>query len=157
MAQTLRRRPLWGADDLLRWLVFILVGGICCGLAWYWGSGVSTLQGQQGPLELTVFGLVLISYGHVVWLLRARRSVGERQTQLLALWISHDDSEATLTVDDIVPAVVRAGEAEALVGGYDVLHFHRATCQMARGRSWEAMGQAEHERAGRVACPICRP
>jgi hypothetical protein len=157
MAQTFRRRPLWGADDLLRWLVFVLAGAVCCGLAWYWGSGVATLQAQQGPLELTVSGLVLISYGHVVWLLRARRSVGERQSQLLALWLSHDGSEATLTIDDIVPAIVGSAGTDALVGSDDVLHFHRATCQMAHGRVWEPASRAEHERAGRIACPICRP
>jgi hypothetical protein len=35
--------------------------------------------------------------------------------------------------------------------------FHRADCLLMAGKEVRVAGRADHERAGRAACEVCRP
>jgi len=94
-------------------------------------------------------GVIAIGAGAIPMLLAGRRAVGVRRLALLG---------------DLRGMPVRASAgasagsiSQNLVGGEGLRHFHRAGCTMAQGRNWSAASRPEHERAGRVACGVCRP
>jgi hypothetical protein len=80
--------------------------------------------------------------GAVVWTAHGRRLINLRRALLLG------------TAPP--PAAARA-VATDLVAGPTGKWFHRADCLLADGRGWTTSSRAQHESAGRHACPGCRP
>jgi hypothetical protein len=55
------------------------------------------------------------------------------------------------------PAEPARSSGPTLVGGPNLRFYHRAGCPMAAGREWDPAPAAEHSRAGRAPCGMCRP
>jgi len=157
-------RPMpWRADDLCRWVLTAGLGGVVIAVAWYFGAGEATFSQQLGPLDAAVAGLLVSGIGNVAWLLRGRRAVGERRRALIP------DLESARRRRRVASAALRpegprppAGAVEAadrlFVAGAGMERFHRPGCALATGRDgWSHMTRAEHERAGRRPCGVCRP
>jgi hypothetical protein len=151
---------LWSAEDLLRWVITVGLGGIVVVVSWYVAAGEATFSQQVGPIDAALAGLMLSGIGNLAWLLHGRRSLGERRRLLLP-----DIAEATtrmaapalLVAATSAPALATAVE-EVFLAGEGMERYHRLDCALATGRTaWTTATRRVHEDAGRQPCGICRP
>jgi hypothetical protein len=160
-------RALWGAEDFLRWVLAVGVGGIVIIVAWYMCSGDASFNQQIGPTNIAVAGMVLAGLGNAIWLLRGRRTLGERRRALLGdPYPGARMGESMGAVTGVSGAPSPSGAATTLAGmvepqlfvaGADLALFHRPECALAEGRRWDAATRDEQTGAGRRACGVCRP
>ena len=154
-------RPLlWGAEDLLRWVITCGLGGIVIVVAWYIAAGEATFGQQVGPLDVAVAGLLLSGVGNLAWLLHGRRALGERRRLLLPDVVEPGaDVTAHAVPVSPVPASGHAASVEdVFLSGEGMERYHRADCALAAGRTgWTTATRREHEQAGRRPCGVCRP
>jgi hypothetical protein len=133
-------------------MLWALLSGIGVALlvaGWIQVRTESVYAEQVAGINMAIVGVIAIGAGAIPMLLAGRRAVGVRRLALLG---------------DLRGMPVRASAgasagsiSQNLVGGEGLRHFHRAGCTMAQGRNWSAASRQEHERAGRVACGVCRP
>ena len=133
-------------------MLWALLSGIGVALlvaGWIQVRTESVYAEQVAGINMAIVGVIAIGAGAIPMLLAGRRAVGVRRLALLG---------------DLRGMPVRASAgasagsiSQNLVGGEGLRHFHRAGCTMAQGRNWSAASRPEHERAGRVACGVCRP
>lgn len=102
---------------------------------------------QESGITLAVAGVVIANLAGALLMLAGRRVVSQRKLSVLG------------AVPVAAAKAVALGPASSahLVGGEGLTHYHRADCPMAVGRDWPEIAAAEHERAGRTACGVCRP
>ena len=143
----------WSVEDLLRWLLLFGAGAVMCVVGWYLSAGDTRFGSQIGPLDLAVSGTVLASIGHSVWLLRGRRTIGERRLRLLG----DAEGRRLLSSSDRESPVDLSDETEVLVAGDGMSHFHREYCSMAAGRAWSRAAREVFVAAGKTPCGVCRP
>src|SRR5580704_2280096 len=74
---------LWGAEDLLRWVITVGLGGIVVAVSWYVCAGDLQFSQQVGPIDAAIAGLLLSGIGNLAWLVHGRRALGERRRALL--------------------------------------------------------------------------
>lgn len=144
------------ADDFLRWLGLVVIGTALIVTGWWMASGQGHLDDQVGPASLAAAGAIVTSVAHVLWILRGRRTVGERMERITnAPWIDSGgiDTGALLGGQSALPAAPRA----TLVAAPESQLFHRPSCPMVRGRAWLAAERTQHEMAGRRPCGLCAP
>ncbi len=143
MSVAVEARPaLWSRRDA-EWLVGLLaVGGVLVGLSWFFAAGRPDAGDQLVFVSLALVGVVVGSAAVVGWLVRGRRFLSARRGLLLGT---------------APPEAATAARAEELVAGPGGRWFHRADCLLVDGRGWTASPRREHESAGRLACPGCRP
>ena len=160
-------RPLlWGAEDLLRWVITVGLGGIVVAVAWYVAAGDASFSQQVGPVDAALAGLLLSGIGNLAWLLHGRRALGERRRLLLpdlapAAAVNapakSDDAEAGPDALATPPAGTASVE-EVFLAGEGMERYHRPDCALAAGRTgWTTATRREHEAAGRRPCGVCRP
>lgn len=147
------RQSPWSAEDLIRWLVLWVIGAIMLVVGWFLASSRATLQAQLVPVDIAIAGAILVCMANVLWLLSGRRAVGERMRQLLAPVGELAYARLLLAGQPIS----KAGDAERLVAGDGLHHFHRETCVMASGRNWPAFHLSDEGAADRVPCSVCLP
>jgi hypothetical protein len=151
---------LWGAEDLLRWVITVGLGGIVIVVAWYVGAGEATFGQQVGPIDAALAGLLLSGIGNLAWLLHGRRALGERRRLLLPdVAVETPGAEESVRLLSAGPVVASAAPAdEVFLAGADMERYHRPTCALASGRTgWTTATRREHEAAGRRPCGVCRP
>ena len=136
----------WTADEAMRLAGMVGAGAVVCTIAWVVASSQASVGSQTAMVSLGVGGLVLAMFGQASWLLRGRRAIGARTRHLLG-------EGPTAAVQE----AVGRGDAGVLVGGPGLRWYHRADCQLARGRDLGAAARAEHEASGRSPCGVCRP
>ena len=133
-------------------MLWALLSGIGVALlvaGWIQVRTESVYAEQVAGINMAIVGVIAIGAGAIPMLLAGRRAVGVRRLGLLGdLRGMPVRSSAGASAGSI---------SQNLVGGEGLRHFHRAGCTMAQGRNWSAASRQEHERAGRVACGVCRP
>jgi hypothetical protein len=134
--------PLWTRRDATVLAVLLAVGGVLVALSWFFAAGRADAGDQLVFVTLAVVGTVVGVIGAVLWTTHGRRLINLRRSLLLG------------TAPP--PAADHAVAAE-LVAGPSGKWFHRADCLLAEGRGWATSTRAQHESAGRHACPGCRP
>ncbi len=151
---------LWGAEDLLRWVITLGLGGIVIVVCWYIAAGQATFSQQVGPLDAAVAGLLLAGIGNLAWLIHGRRALGERRRLLLpdvAEAVAHSAQPAQTVVAEPVSAAEAALE-QVFLAGEGMERYHRPGCALASGRTgWTTATRREHELAGRRRCGVCQP
>jgi hypothetical protein len=147
---------LWGADDVIRYVLAIGAAGVAVVVSWYICSGDDSFNRQIGPLDAAVAGLVLAGLGNVLWLLRARRAVGERRRALLGEPRAEVFALGSVGGKEGVAGPV-AVESDLFVAGEGMARFHRPGCALAAGRPWSLSTRLEHQDRGRLPCGVCRP
>ena len=145
--------PLWGGRARL-----VLGAGWSIGLlvvlfAWWGTSGEATSNAQYRWVGLGVAGMILCLAAGTAWLSAGMRAVGAR-------------IRVAVPVPSATPEVIRelrllpdapepgSGSPVAAPG---MRYYHRASCAMAQGKPVRPADRAEHLRAGRAACGVCRP
>jgi hypothetical protein len=133
-------------------MLWALLSGIGVALlvaGWIQVRTESVYAEQVAGINMAIVGVIAIGAGAIPMLLAGRRAVGVRRLAVLGdLRGMPVRSSAGASAGSI---------SQNLVGGEGLRHFHRAGCTMAQGRNWSAASRQEHERAGRVACGVCRP
>ena len=134
---------------MILWALLSGIGVALLVAGWIQVRTESVYAEQVAGINMAIVGVIAIGAGAIPMLLAGRRAVGVRRLALLG---------------DLRGMPVRASAgasagsiSQNLVGGEGLRHFHRAGCTMAQGRNWSAASRQEHERAGRVACGVCRP
>ncbi|WP_425825366.1 hypothetical protein [Streptomyces fractus] len=119
--------------------------------AWFGASATVSTARQAAWLNLGAAGFAVGAGGLCLWLLRARRTLGERRVTLIALAPADDDEfarpgtarRATSTDDTLALPLVRAE-------GMD--HLHHPDCPLVAGKEVTpaAVGAGE-------PCGVCAP
>jgi hypothetical protein len=134
---------------LILWALLSGIGVALLVAGWIQVRTESVYAEQVAGINMAIVGVIAIGAGAIPMLLAGRRAVGVRRLALLGdLRGMPVRSSAGASAGSI---------SQNLVGGEGLRHFHRAGCTMAQGRNWSAASRQEHERAGRVACGVCRP
>lgn len=140
----------WSEQALIVWALLSGIGVTLLVAGWIQVRNESAYAEQVGGINMAVAGALVAGAGAIPMLLAGRRAVADRRLAILG----------DLRHMPVVATVARASDDSTswnLVGGEGLRHFHRAGCTMAQGRNWSAASRSEHERAGRVACGVCRP
>lgn len=134
--------PLWSKRDAGVLGVLLALGGVVIALSWFFAAGRPDAGDQLVYVMLALLG-TLIGTGAVMgFVVRGRRLISARRGLLLGT----------------APAApANAARATELVAGPQGTWFHRADCLLVDGRNWSASPRTAHEKAGRKACPGCRP
>ncbi|HKN89735.1 MAG TPA: hypothetical protein VJ622_05595 [Acidimicrobiia bacterium] len=134
---------------MILWAFLSGIGVALLVLGWAQVRSESVYADQVPGINMAVAGVIAAGAGAISMLLAGRRAVAVRRLAVLG---------------DLRGMPVRASAgasgdstSQNLVGGEGLRRFHRAGCTMAQGRNWSAASRPEHERAGRVACGVCRP
>jgi hypothetical protein len=140
---------LWRRADLV-----VLAGAIGGGLlllgAGYWGvSGTRVFDDQVSAARLAAAGVLLAQAGFVWSVARGRRALGCRLRTALP----------ARTEDVAVPPGPAMGTSPSAgpVAAADMTRYHRHDCAFVAGKAAGAAPVADHERAGRRPCGVCRP
>ena len=136
------RPPLFTSADRRRVGVLQAVGAAVIVLSWFFAAGRADAGDQLVLVSLSLVGALLGMAATAGLLLRGRRMVGARTSLLLGT---------------APPAPADAPLARDLVAGPDAKWFHRSDCLLVEGRHWPAAPLSAHQRAGRKACPACKP
>jgi len=144
-----RATPLWPQPTLILWAFLSGIGVALLVLGWAQVRSESVYADQVPGINMAVAGVIAAGAGAISMLLAGRRAVAVRRLAVIG---------------DLRGMPVRASAgasgdstSQNLVAGEGLRRFHRAGCTMAQGRNWSAASRPEHERAGRVACGVCRP
>jgi hypothetical protein len=121
-------------------------------LGWYGLAETVRLSRQATFLVVAITGLLVMSSGVALWLLAGMRAV--RNRRLLV------QQAGTLLASTIPPpATATAGQATSpdLVATPSMTRYHLRRCLLVEGKPVAALDVSDHQRAGRVPCPVCAP
>lgn len=139
---------LWGRGDRLVLAATVGMAFLLLGTG-YWGvSGTRVFDDQVSAARLAAGGVLVAQAGFVLAVIRGRRALGRRLVATLGAG-EPDDVAAHR------PAVTH--NPGGLVAKADMTRYHRETCAFTAGKAVVAAPVAEHERAGRRPCGVCRP
>ena len=139
----------WGRADQLAVVAVVGAGLVLLG-AGYWGvSGTRVLDDQVSAARLAAAGVLLTQVGFGLAVIRGRRALGRRLGVTLAV-----EGPAGPGAADAAPA---ARAPAGLVAATDMTRYHRERCAFVAGKAVAVATAAEHERAGRHPCGVCRP
>jgi hypothetical protein len=140
---------LWRRADLV-----VLAGAVGAGLillgVGYWGvSGTRVFDDQVGAARLAAAGVLVAQAGFVWSVTRGRRALGCRLRSALP----------ARTGDVAAPSGPSTGGTRSAgpLATADMTRYHRDDCAFVVGKAAGAAPVAEHERAGRRPCGVCRP
>ena len=139
----------WPEHALILWALLSGIGVALLVAGWIQVRNESVYTDQVAGINMALAGVLLAGAGAIPMLFAGRRAVGVRRMAVLG------DLRGMP-----VRAFARASDdstSQNLVSGEGLRRFHRAGCTLAQGRNWSAASRSEHERAGRVACGVCRP
>ena len=144
-----RPEPFAATDVIVLYATTVV--GLFLGLLAWWEASASVDPHDQFPwANVAVAALVVVGTGNAIWLLRARRVIGERRARLLGEG-RHADRPATSTV---METIVTTGRLVAVAGA---THYHRDDCALVAGKRVRAARDTAHRTAGRQPCDFCRP
>jgi len=139
----------WPEQALMLWTLLSGIGVALVAAGWVLVRNESVYADQVAGINMAIAGVLLAGAGAIPMLLAGRRAVGVRRLAVLGDLRGMPARASAVTSD--------AWTSQNLVGGVGLRRFHRTGCTLAQGRDWSAASRSEHERAGRVACGVCRP
>jgi hypothetical protein len=146
----------WTTDDLIRWIVFSLIGVAGVVVAWVLVSGRGSFNAQVGLIGWGIGGVIFACIGNAMLILRGRRAIGDRAERIFAR--QQEQWPLTPALAPEIRRVSSASEgAELVVAGDGLNYFHRLGCEMAQGRAWLPADRTSQLEAGRRPCPACQP
>ena len=142
----------WRLGDVLRLYAGSAIGAIVLLLAWWGTSGSIVLSTQVTWLAAGVGGLLVAGAFNTAWLVSGRRTLGQRQQQLLERWATSDAGPvagAMRSHDGAAPSVV--------VSSPTMTRYHRADCPLVAGKDVAPIDSTADEDLERRPCGVCRP
>ncbi len=141
-----RQTGPWRDADLISVSITALIGVIMIVAAWFGAAGTASLTQQAFWATLAIAGLTVSGVGLSLWLLRLRRTIGQRRAALVSL-----DPPAAAE-----PAPLRAHRHDTaslpLVRADGMRKVHDPVCPLVAGKDVEpaALGDGE-------PCAVCQP
>ena len=123
-----------------------LIGFLVLALAWWAISGTGQVESQVNWLVVAVAALGVSLAACLGWLFVGSRRIALRRMQLTA---SVAGKFAAVPGPSMAP--------EELVAAVSMTRYHRADCQLVRGKEAPPDRRSAHEQAGRTPCGVCRP
>jgi hypothetical protein len=133
---------LWSRRDEAVLGVLLAVGAVLMLAGWFFAAGRADAGDQLAFVSLALVGALVGLAAVVGWVMHGRRMISARRGLLLGS-----------PPEPVAEGALAADLVSAATGKW----FHRADCLLAHGRDWSVAPRAEHESAGRLACPGCRP
>lgn len=144
--------PLWGGRARLVLAAGWIVGLLVVGAGWWGTSGEATVGDQFRWLGVAVAGLAVCLAAGAAWLFTGMRAVGRRIRLAVPVPAELPDTVLELRLVD-----APGPEPDRLVAAAGMRYYHRPSCALAQGKAVRPAERAEHLRAGRAACGVCRP
>lgn len=139
----------WTAEALTRWITVSLVAAAVIVIAGVGAHHQRTFHDEYVWGDLGIAGGVIALYADITWILRGRRTVGERRRLLL---------DAPHPEPRFDPEWTAVGfEVRELVAPVGASLYHRPDCLLALGRALVVADRSVHERAHRSPCGVCQP
>jgi hypothetical protein len=130
------------------------LGAVGLLVSWFAVGGTAIPSHLAAWLVVGIGAVVLMGSANAVWLLRGRRSIGERRAALL------DALHVLVPMDDL-PGATRvpddSGRPNTLVSVQEGRLYHRATCPLVAGKTSVEATARQHLDAGRAPCGVCAP
>ena len=139
----------WAELTLILWALLSGIGVTLVAAGWLLVRNESVYAHQSAGINMAIAGVIAVGAAAIPMLLGGRRAVTLRRIAVLG------DLRGLPVRASVQPS--GSSTSQSLVGGEGLRRFHRAGCTLAQGRNWSAASRQEHERAGRVACGVCRP
>lgn len=139
----------WPEQALILWALLSGIGVTLLAAGWLQVRDASLYADQAAGINMAIAGVIVAGAGAVPMLAAGRRAIRLRRLAVLGDLRAMPRQVLVVASDD--------STSSDLVGGEGLRHFHRAGCTMAQGRNWSAASRQDHERAGRIACGVCRP
>ena len=138
---------LWRRADIV-----VLAGSFTAGLLLvaigYWGvSGTRVLSAQMGSVWLASAGVVVSGTGVAAAVASGRRRLSQRRGVVLP-----DAADVVLE-----PGATTSAFTREPVTATGMTRFHRPDCSFVAGKAVTAAPVAEHQKANRQPCAVCRP
>lgn len=143
----------WGRRAALGLAAGVGSGLLLVGLAWWGASGEATLGPQYRWLALGLAGVIVCGAAGSAWVFAGMRAVGRR----IAVAVPVRAEVPTPVLELRLVADGGGADTGSLVAAAGMRYYHRPSCALARGKSAGPAPRAEHLRAGRAACGVCRP
>lgn len=134
-----RRAEPWHDRDLLMVCGTTLAGLALLVTAWFGAGGTASVVLQTAWLNLAVAGFAISSIGQCLWLLRARRAVGERRIALISLTPREEDPYETKPLPRTATGLVRAA---------GMVKLHRPDCALLAGKDVTGAAAGDGELCG---------
>lgn len=143
---------LWGFWPALIVLAGNAVALLLVAAGWVAVSGARSLPDQQNSINVGMAGVLVAGVANAVWLGTGRRSVRILRGEVLP-----DPGAGAEAAGREAPRNMAVVASADLVTVPGTTRYHRPDCPMARGKTLTSARQADHERAGLMACEVCRP
>ncbi|MGW2563653.1 hypothetical protein ACWCXB_31405 [Streptomyces sp. NPDC001514] len=140
----MRTEP-WRDRDALVVCGTTLAGLALLVIAWFGAGGTASTALQTAWLNLAVAGFTVSAIGQCLWLLRARRAVGERRIGLISLAPREDPEDA------YEPLPVRRGAPRHLVRATGMVRLHHPDCPLVAGKDVTVAAPEDGELCGMCA------
>ncbi|MET7617944.1 hypothetical protein [Streptomyces sp. NPDC005408] len=141
-----RRAEPWQDRDVLIVCGTTLAGFALIVTAWFGAGGTASVARQTAWLNLAVAGFAVSSIGLCLWLLRARRAVGDRRIALISL-APREEQE-----DPYEEKPLRRASSQHLVRAAGMVRLHRRDCPLLTGKDVTLAAAEDGE-----LCGVCAP
>lgn len=138
----------WTRPSLVLCAVVVAAGAALVASGWYQASDEVAYDDQVLGLGMAIGGAALAAIAAAAALLGARSAVARREVAALERMMALPSPTSLV--------VVGVGES-GLVAGPEMRRFHRADCELARGRGWDTVSRSVHEAENRTPCGMCQP
>ncbi|MEV6056678.1 hypothetical protein [Streptomyces sp. NPDC052107] len=152
-----KRAEPWQDRDVLMVCGTTLAGLALLVTAWFGAGGTASVVRQTAWLNLAVAGFALAAIGQCLWLLRARRAVGERRIALISL--APQKERADSYEDSYEGSYESSYEAKPLrrtstrlVRAAGMVKLHRPDCPLLVGKDVVVAAPEAGE-----LCGVCAP
>jgi hypothetical protein len=144
----------WRVGDLTLTCALSTVGALAIVGAWFGCSGSLSATTEERWLAVGIIAAVVAGVGNGLWLLAGHRAVRQRSRAVTSRLLQLADPATDLqTLVEPAARPVSVG----LVATSAMGHYHRGDCHLVHGKDVRHQNTAQHVKAGRRPCGMCRP
>lgn len=139
----------WRVSDVMSLVAALLVGAVAILVGWIGVSGEPAPARQTGWMNVGIAGLVIAGVGTAVWLMTARRAIGQRRRQLLA--------DVATGAGPAGPDSTIVTRPETLVALPGMTRYHRSSCELVAGKGAKSLTGRHRRSTTLMPCGVCQP
>lgn len=137
------QRYAWRESTLIKVVVTAIIGLVAIAAGWFGASGSTSVVRQTAWLEVAIAGFTVAAAGNCLWLLRARKAIGERRHALITL------EAADVEPGRPRPSVTSTASLE-LVRAEGMTRVHYRDCPLVDGKPLKPA-----DLSGGEPCGVC--
>jgi hypothetical protein len=129
----------------------LTIGAAALVVGWIGVSGEPATSRQTAWMDVGIGGLVIAGIGTAVWLMTARRAIGQRRRELLP----DIAAAAPRALVDITPAEEPPLERLVVLPG--MTRYHRSSCELVAGKPVKPLNGRRRKATSLAPCGVCQP